>query len=95
MKAGRETRLSARLPGWSAVVDLCESSERPRRRSGLTAGVSAIAGAAGVETLHRFLRHEFGKILARKNFGFRALGWIFRAIAALVGNDQINVPAPA
>src|SRR5882724_1737103 len=56
--------------------------------------MAAVVGAASVEYLECFLRKKFRKILAGKDFAFRPVAGIFRAIAALVGDDQFNVAAP-
>ena len=57
--------------------------------------LAAVVSAPRIHDFHRFFRHEFRKMRARKRLRFRSTGRFLGAIAVLVGDDQVDVAAPA
>src|SRR5882724_8525539 len=56
--------------------------------------MAGVVGASGIEDFHRILGDEFRKIIAGEKFRLGLIGWLFRPIAALVGDDQFYVASP-
>ena len=57
--------------------------------------MAAVIGAPGIEDVEHFLRHESRKVVAHESLGLCSIGGILGAIAALVRDDELHVPAPA
>jgi hypothetical protein len=74
---------------FAEVRDL-DAAERNRRRR-----LPVVIGPPGIEDFHCFLGNELREVAAGQRFGFRPVGWFRGAIAALIGDDQLDIFSPA
>src|SRR5580704_2882045 len=68
-------------------LDIAEADRRRR--------LPATVGSARIQNFHRLFSNELRKVILRKKLGLGPVGGFLGTIAALVGDDQFDVPAPA
>src|SRR5437868_2943664 len=71
------------------VVDLDAAVGNLRRR------IAIRVGPPGIENLQSFLREQIREVVARERCGLSASGGFLGSVAVLVGNDEIEMLAPA
>src|SRR5262249_26083219 len=74
---------------------LAEIGDLGCRERNARGGFPAIEGAPGIENLGRLLGRELREVLRGERLRFRATERILRPIAALIGEEDFDVAAPA
>ena len=73
-----------------AVVRDLDAAESNRRRR-----FPSVIGPSGVENLQGLLGNELQEIAVGQRVGFGMVGRVFGAVAALIGDDQLDILPPA